>query len=130
MAVRKKGRRKIICNGNNYVWYVDLDYESPLYLLHIVSEDKKMIIIYPVSGNYIVSQGKIFQGNEYHGWKRFFIPFESAEVITPEYVSKIIHWASDESNAVPVDDWGKIVYTNSRGYCCDIYGNKAGICIY
>lgn len=124
MAVRKKGRRKIACGGRNYVWYVDIDYDSPLYLLHILSEDKKIILIYPIGGNYIVSQGRIFQGVEYSYWRRFLLPFDSTECITPGFVAKIIDWANSEPIAVPLYSRNEIIYTNCRGYAFDQEGNR------
>lgn len=64
MAVRTKGRRKIMVDGNRYIWYVALDYDSPYYLLHISSEDKSFIITHPLNTNspYIISKGLVFQG--------------------------------------------------------------------
>lgn len=31
MGVRKKGRRKIRCSDKLYIWYVQLDFDSPNY---------------------------------------------------------------------------------------------------
>lgn len=112
MAIRKKGRRKIVCDGKNYVWYVNLDYESPLMLLHICAEDKSMVLVYPVGSNYIVNEGKMFQGTSYRSWRRWFLPFESTECITPGFVAKIIEWANGEPDAVHLNDKSKVVYTN------------------
>ena len=63
MGIRKKGRRKIVCSDKLYIWYVDLDYDSPEYLLNIVAEDKSLILTCPLNEEYpyIVSKGKVFQ---------------------------------------------------------------------
>lgn len=130
MGVRKKGRRKIVRNGRNYVWYVSEDYDSPLMLLHICSEDKKLVLVYPLSSNYVVSTGRIFQGHETHVWERMFLPFESAEYITPKFVAELIDWAEGELNASYLDGKDKIVYTDSRGYAFDLNGNKVYTTMY
>lgn len=77
MAVRKKSRRKIVCGGKNYVWYVlagDRDYwtrvaeggsgwawETPF--LHVISEDKTLILTIPLNAPkpYAVSKGGVFK---------------------------------------------------------------------
>ncbi|MBQ3692616.1 MAG: hypothetical protein II931_04775 [Clostridia bacterium] len=112
MAVRKKGRRKIVRDGKNYVWFVNLDYESPLMLLHICAEDKSMVLVYPIGSNYIVSEGKMFQGVQSNHWRRYFLPFESTECVTPGFVAKIIDWANGGSDANYLDDIKSVTYTN------------------
>ena len=100
MAVRKKGRRKIVCNDKNYVWYVALDYESPYMILHIISEDKKLVLCYPLETNYIVSLGRIFQGkNTDRQYHYYMLPTEPPEYITPKFESDIIAWATSDSNS-------------------------------
>lgn len=97
MAVRTKGRRKIMVDGNRYIWYVALDYDSPYYLLHISSEDKSFIITHPLNMNspYIISKGLVFQGKKTNGrWGRYLLPFPVPEVITPKDVSEIIRFAT------------------------------------
>lgn len=32
MSVRKKGKRKIKVSNQSYLWYVELDYDSPYYI--------------------------------------------------------------------------------------------------
>ena len=43
MSVRTKGRRKIIVGDQTYIWYVTLDDDSPYIILHIVSDDKRLM---------------------------------------------------------------------------------------
>ena len=33
MAVKAKGRRRIVVEDKKYVWYVKIDYDSPYYIL-------------------------------------------------------------------------------------------------
>ena len=130
MGVRKKGRRKIVCGGRNYVWYFSEDYDSALMLLHSCSEDKKLVLVYPLSSNYVVSMGRVFQGHETHVWERMFLPLESAEYITPKFVAELIDWAEGEPNASYLDGRDKIVYTDWRGYAFDLKGNKVYTMMY
>ena len=43
MSVRTKGRRKIIVSDQTYIWYIALDDDSPYIILHIASDDKRLI---------------------------------------------------------------------------------------
>lgn len=47
MGVSKKRRRKIICNGIEYIWYISQDCDSIYYILNIISKDKTTILSYP-----------------------------------------------------------------------------------
>lgn len=105
MSIRKKGRRKILCNNEAYIWYVELDYDSPFYILNIVSEDKSLIITCPLNTKttYIISKGNRFQSNETNGhWNRYSLPFTVPEIITPKFVSELIKWSEHGSNAVRI----------------------------
>lgn len=105
MSVRKKSRRKIQYNDKLYTWYVKLDYESPDYLLNVVAEDKSLILTCPLHKEkpYIISKGKIFQNQMMDGiWHRYLLPFELPEAITPKFVSMLIQWGMQESDAKEV----------------------------
>ena len=127
MAVRKKSRRKIVCDGKNYVWYVlagDRDYwmrvenggcgwawETPF--LHIISEDKTLILTIPLDAPkpYAVSKGRCFQGKPTSGcWERYFLPFALPEAITPKTVSEIIDWAVNGEGAVITEYGGEVLF--------------------
>lgn len=110
MSVRKKSRRKIVCDNKKYVWYVKLDYDSPYNILNIVSEDKHLIIACPlnVKTPYIISKGRLFQGFETNGhWNRYCLPFNVPEIITPKFVSELISWATIGSDAISIEWNGK-----------------------
>lgn len=113
MAVLKKNRRRIVCGGENYVWYVragDRDYWERVSLndwetsfLHIISEDKTLILTIPLNAPkpYAVSKGRSFQGKPASGcWERYLLPFALPETVTPKVVAEIIEWAVNGSNAV------------------------------
>lgn len=112
MAVRTKKRRKIVCGGKSYVWYVlagDRDYwervssnnwETPF--LHIISEDKTLILTIPTDAPkpYAVSKGRVFQGKPASGcWKRYLLPFALPKSVTPGFVAEVIEWAVSGSGA-------------------------------
>lgn len=116
MSVAKKHRRKIVCGGEKYVWYVltgDRDYwervslndwETPF--LHIVSEDKALILTIPLNAPtpYAVSKGRRFQGKPTSGcWERYLLPFSFQGVVTPKTIAEIIAWAVDGKNAVKTE---------------------------
>lgn len=116
MAVAKKHRRKIVCDGREYVWFVltgDRDYwervssndwETPF--LHIVSEDKALILTIPINAPtpYAVSKGRIFQSKPTSGcWERYPLPFAIPEIVTPKTVAEIIAWAVDGKNAIKTE---------------------------
>lgn len=109
MSVNTKNKRKIIVGKNNYLWYVD-DYDSPYHILHIVSNDKSLILSCPVKTEtpYVISKGRYFQNQKTDGnWHRYLLPFRIHEIITPGFVSQVIVWATDNKNAVQVKWNGK-----------------------
>ncbi len=103
MGVRKKGRRKIRCSDKSFVWFVKLDYDSPDYLLHIIAEDKTLILTCPLhmESPYVVSKGSVFQNQAMDGiWHRYLIPFDVPEIITPKFVVALIQWGMQGENAI------------------------------
>lgn len=110
MSVRTKGRRKISVENKEYIWYVALDYDSPYYILHIVSEDKTLLVSCPLKTetSYLISKGKIFQNKKTNGiWNRYRLPFDVPEIITPEFVSNVIDWATQNNDTITVEWNGK-----------------------
>lgn len=106
MSVLKKGRRKIVCNDLAYIWFVELDHDSPYYILHIVSENKALILACPLEMEtaYIISKGNVFQNKKTNGkWNRYLLPFEVPKAITPKFVSEVIVWATQGEHAVEVE---------------------------
>ncbi len=76
--IRAKGCRKISVLGRNYFWYVlsgEYDWSTPF--LHIVSEDKQLILAIPLNAPkpYALSKGREFQSKPTGGSeKRYFLP--------------------------------------------------------
>ncbi len=123
MGVRKKCRRKIVCGGKKYVWYVlagdrdywqredENDWESAF--LHIVSEDKALVLTIPLNAPkpYAVSKGRIFQSKPASGhWERYLLPFRIPRAVTPRFVADVIKWATDGGGAVSRDWGGELQY--------------------
>ena len=105
MGVRKTGRRKITVDEKEYIWYVALDDESDHYLLNIVSEDKSCVLACPLKTEtpYLISKGRLFKTEKSDGiWKRYRLPFDIPEIITPAFAAKVISWAANEGEAVPL----------------------------
>ena len=93
MGVRKIGRRKIIVDDSEFVWYVSQDDESDYYLLNIVSEDKNYVLTCPLKTEipYLISKGKLFKNEKTNGtWSRYELPYDIPEIITPGFVTKVI----------------------------------------
>ena len=116
--VKTKGRRKIAVQGRCYVWYVlsgdcDRDYWERVSsndwgtpFLHIISEDKRLILTIPLNSPtpYTVSKGREFQGKPTSGcWERYIMPFELPESVTPRFVAEIIEWAVSGDGAVKTE---------------------------
>ncbi len=111
--VRKKNRRRILCGGRSYVWYVragDRDYWERVErnnwvtpFLHIISEDKRLILTLPLNAPkpYAISRGRVFQGRPTSGrWERYILPFDIPGSVTPRLVAEIIEWAVSGDRAV------------------------------
>lgn len=123
MGVLKKHRRIITVNGEKFLWYVinsDRDYWMRVELndwetafLHIVSEDKALVLTVPISTPkpYVVSKGRIFQGKPTSGrWERYYLPFELPKIITPKTVAEIIEWAVNDGSSISQNYGGDLMY--------------------
>lgn len=127
MAVRTKNRRKIVCGGKKYVWYIfagDRDYWARVAegrsdwawttpFLHIISEDKTLVLTIPLNAPkpYAVSKGRVFQGKKTSGcWERYFLPFALPKAVTPKTVADIIKWAEHGESAVRTEYGGEVLF--------------------
>ena len=105
MSIRTKGRRKISVREHTYIWYVALDDDSPYNILHIVSDDKRLILSCPLQTKtaYVISKGRIFQAKGTNGvCNRYLLPFDIPDSITPSFVEKVIVWSTQNTDATPV----------------------------
>ena len=100
------------------MWYVltgDRDYWERVSsddwntaFLHIISEDKSLVLTIPLSAPvpYAVSKGRAFRGIPSSGrWERYLLPFEIPNPVTPRFVAEVIGWAEESGGAVP-QKWG------------------------
>lgn len=102
MGAAAKHRRKITVNGENYVWHISPDDDSPFYCLNIISEDKRLVLCCPLKTGlaYVISKGRVFQGRQTSGcWERYLLPFCIPKPVTPKFVSELIRWAAEEGQA-------------------------------
>ena len=109
MSVSAKGRRQIIVGNQKYFWCVALDDDSPYHVLNIVSDDKCLILSCPLKTgtDSIISKGREFQTKETNGvWNRYLLPYSIPDVITPAFVERLIVWATQITDAVPIYDIG------------------------
>ncbi|MCQ3929722.1 MAG: hypothetical protein DPW16_04630 [Chloroflexi bacterium] len=134
MAVRTKGRRKIVVDGRHYIWRV-ADSNDPggrLYWSHelrIIAEDRSLYIVYPLNpcgpskisdGIYVPAQEEppfvFFTDKEtkrlsekaYQGiYSLCRCPrFEREDgAITPQSVKDLIQWCSTDSEPRIRVDW-------------------------
>ena len=106
MSVRTKGRRKIVVNEKEYIWYVKEDFDSPYMILNVCSIDKKIILAIPLKTqvSYVISKGIYFQGRKTSGnWERYKYDLGIPESITPIFVKKCIEWAVDGRDAEKIE---------------------------
>ncbi len=109
MSVSSKGKRRIIVEGQTYFWNVALDDESDYYLLNIVSDDKTLVLSCPLKARipYLISKGRVFQTREMQGkwgWKRFALPFDVPDTVTPKFVEQLVVWSAHDRNAIQIHD--------------------------
>lgn len=103
MGVRTKGRRKLDIDGRRYVWWVQEDRDGAGPVLHVVSEDKRLIVMYalwqPVGEDYVVVLGSEFAGAETGGcWERFRSPsWIERGAVSPRTVRGLIEWCQSDA---------------------------------
>ncbi len=105
MSVSSKRRRTITVEGRAFVWYIAEDDESDYSILNIISNDKKIVCSVPIDtpAAYIISKGNEFQGNKTSGtWERYILPIVIPAMITPGFVSEVIHFIINGDTAEPI----------------------------
>lgn len=105
MAVRTTGRRNLVYQGKDYVWYVKEDDDfCGNRVLHIISQDKTLILACPLEEERpsLISKGRIFQGTAQDGiWHHYKLPHPLPDPITPKVVTAVIEWAEYGTDAQP-----------------------------
>ena len=115
MGVSKKGKRKLVHRNVEYYWYMKITddwmyaYNKPQ--LHIVSEDKKLLISYqPKQQNenpFLLLKGENIPGvtEPLRSWRRVKVPEWKDDEITPGFVSALLDWCYDETKQVVLVDY-------------------------
>lgn len=99
MGVAKKGRRILMYEEKEYIWWVREEADDcGKPWLTVISPDKSLVLSYRVGEGdfFIVSKGRIFQGKETSGkWEYYWYPFSGSPpmVITPKFVREFLEWA-------------------------------------
>lgn len=112
---KKKYKRKIVRFNRLFYWYVEPDIDDEgIIKLHIVSEDKRLIVTYEVGQHsiknkipFIVIIGEEFEGwtLEYIGYRRVLTPKWSDEIITPKLIGEIIDWCLLKDKEINIVNW-------------------------
>ena len=135
MAIAKKHKRTLVYGDSTYYWWVkrDDDYDRPV--LHIASEDKGLIVLYPTEQNgerrYLVSIGRVFKNRTTSGcWQRYRMTKLDAGreqdagqhtakadervsedfPVTPGFVASLLGWCLDEGDAESVTWNGRDIW--------------------
>lgn len=93
MAVAKKGKRRIVVDGQVYYWFVRFDEYAPLrsildwYEVYVVSDDRKFSANYSLGANTLSLYHKN-RGNQSY----VECPVLAEKSFTPSVVEKIIRW--------------------------------------
>lgn len=119
MAVSKKGKRKLVLEDKEYYWYMKFTddwmcaYNDPQ--LHIVSEDKKLVISYqPGQKNdhpFLILKAENVPGlvASTRSWRRLKVPAWKDDEITPGFVRRLLEWCYDENKSIVLVNYlGKI----------------------
>jgi hypothetical protein len=108
MGVSQKGRRRIVVDGQPYIWAVFEDLEAfGAVTLMVISLDKKFharyAICQPSATRHLSFEGRIS--------KRFLCPqFGSSNTISPSDVRELIVWCvAETAEAIEVDWTGRPV---------------------
>ena len=112
MSVSSKRRRTITVDGRAFVWYIAVDDESDHSILSIISDDKRIVCSVPIDtpAAYIISKGNEFQGIKTSGtWERYRLPLIIPAMITPGFVSEVIHYIINGDTAEPIS-WDQDKY--------------------
>ena len=104
MAVRSKGRRKIVCHDKKYIWFVRQGYDDPYCYLHIIAEDKSFYMTCPLATDakekWYHADGSVTEVTPAHmqdpylriGESKFPLP----KIVTPSVVSDLIAFAEKQ----------------------------------
>jgi hypothetical protein len=122
MAIAKKGRRNLVIAERLFIWYVAPDEDSNDLVLHVASDDKKFMVLYPLAqpadSRLIIVVGREFAGLPDAGgvWVRLLCPaWENAGVIGPGDVRRLIEWSQDPQKAIVRVDWqGRVIDRKAR----------------
>ena len=122
MGVATKGRRKIDVNGRRFVWHVCEDEDSPGLVLHVASQDKRLLVHYhlgqPEGQRVVTVIGPEFGGVPDAGGchRRFLCPsWEVGGRVAPAAVRRLVLWCLSDVEERVERDWTGRLITRAAG---------------
>ena len=110
MAISKKGKRKIVVDNQNYLWWGLWEYDQTTFdgnQIKIVPENQKFLLHYGLEQEEGESKILLILRDERRVWLRSPLFESQRAVITPKGISQIIKWVKNEvvNPAIKVDYW-------------------------
>ena len=106
--ISQKRKRKITYKDKLYYWYVKEGEDDAEFYLHIVSDDKKILITYRVNqiSDYLIRPKVIVVRNEKLANGEYnFSPPLSDETISAHNVRAILNWYENQDESCKQLDW-------------------------
>ena len=106
--ISQKGKRKITYKDKLYYWYVKKDEDDNQSYLHIISDDKKMLIIYRVNqinDNLLRPKVNVVRNNKLVNGLYHFVPTLSDESISAHNVRAILSWYENQDESCQPLEW-------------------------
>ncbi|MFC9895858.1 hypothetical protein ACFVMC_19395 [Nocardia sp. NPDC127579] len=105
MAISKKGRRRIVVGGREYLWWVRTDWTSHPTpgrpTLTVASEDRRFMVRYVLHQSHerrhLIVVGREFRGTDRPGPHRYYPcpAFGPATEFRPAHVAELIGWCTE-----------------------------------
>ncbi|GAB2633202.1 hypothetical protein [Nocardia goodfellowii] len=113
MAISKKGRRRIVVGGREYLWWVTQDrdnYDAPgAPTLRVVSTDKRVLVSYVLAqaeeARHVFVRGPEFRGTTQPGRSYRCPAFGLPGEIRPGNVAEFITWCTEPGQLPDECDW-------------------------
>ncbi|TNE89821.1 MAG: hypothetical protein EP330_10455 [Deltaproteobacteria bacterium] len=117
MAIAKKGKRRLVVDDRDYLWWAAPDWEnvhSPgVVTAQIASTDGHFLVQYALGQSaeraHVVVLGREFAGEDRPGpWRRYRSPvFVEGEAIAPSAMRALVLWCREVAEREPVDSRGE-----------------------
>ncbi len=108
MPARRMNRRKLTFQDREFLWYVRKDPDSAGKVLHVLSHDKRFVVMYEFASGprFVVVVGREFPGLPTTGGSHTRLrcpPWEDDATINERFVLRLVEWCFDTNKTlVPV----------------------------